>query len=162
MAASTFFARTEELKDRVGSGVMHFETVVNQLYAYNMEVGGWDNLLGYLGQRSLHPLHGGMVGALGYSLSEMADHLWSDCADLLLLPDGLFSAFVSGAEELCAAYSLNAPVEWGNLRLSGHPSVEDNSVVVYDRPPIAPRLSRAELDAQDLAWDRPEQGPVKL
>lgn len=158
----TFLARTEELKGRVGDGVMHFDVSVEQLYAIPQEAGYWENFLGKHGFKTLHPRHGGMIGALGYSLHEMADHFLEDCADRLMLPDGLFTAFVSGSEDLCAAYSLNAPVEWGNLRLSGHPTVADNSVTVYDRPPICPPLSREELDAQDLAWDRPEQGEVEI
>jgi hypothetical protein len=154
--ASTFFARTEALKERVGTGLMSFTVSADQVYAYNIEAGGWENFLGKYGPRSLEPRHGGELHALELSLKALADHLWEDCADRLLLPDGLFEAFVSGAEELCAAYSLNAPVEWGNLRLSGHPVVEDNGATVYDRPPISPRLSRAELDAQDAASDRPD------
>ena len=40
---------------------------------------------------------------------------------------------------------VQAPWEFGDLRASGHPSVEHNGEVIHDRAPHTERLTEAEL-----------------
>ena len=46
-----------------------------------------------------------------------------------------------------------APVELGDLKSSGHPTVESDGHVVYDRPPRQHRLTEQELKAKGQAID---------
>lgn len=66
-------------------------------------------------------------------------------ADGLLEEHGLEDAATDIAEDGARMVLENAPVEFGDLRESGHPTVEVDGAVVYDRPPVAPRLSEADL-----------------
>lgn len=47
----------------------------------------------------------------------------------------------------------HAPVEFGDLRESGHPTVTDEGHTTYDRPPLVPRLSEAELREKNQLRD---------
>lgn len=69
-------------------------------------------------------------------------------ADGLLKPDGLVSAATRIAEDGAKMVREHAPVEFDNLRRSGHPTVVDDGTTVYDRPPEVPRLSEDELKAE--------------
>lgn len=62
------------------------------------------------------------------------------------------------AEDLAREVSVKAPVEWGDLRGSGHPTVDDNGETVYDRAPAVHRLSEEELRAKHRRGDLP--GPL--
>ena len=59
----------------------------------------------------------------------------------VLTPHGsmLRLGMVDIAEEMSRYVMENAPKDTGQLSLSGNPWVKDNGVVIYDRPPLAPR-----------------------
>lgn len=44
-----------------------------------------------------------------------------------------------------------APIELGDLRASGHPTVESDGHVIYDRPPRQHRLTEDELKVKGEA-----------
>lgn len=54
-------------------------------------------------------------------------------------------------EHLSDQVEVTAPVEWNDLRKSGHPKVTLGERVTYDRPPKAARLTDAELKAKSRA-----------
>ena len=57
----------------------------------------------------------------------------------------LRDAMVENMEDLSMEVYQRAPWEFGDLRASGHPIVEEDGTVVYDRQPLAKRLTEAEL-----------------
>lgn len=65
-----------------------------------------------------------------------------------VLDEGPVSAMVEAMEDLSGQVERTAPVEFENLRESGHPMVVDGGRTVYDRPPKQRRLTQEELDAQ--------------
>lgn len=69
---------------------------------------------------------------------------------------GLTEAAVNVAEDLSATAADRTPVEFGDLRNSGHPTVTDDGAIVYDRPPAVPRLSEAELRAKHKSSQLPD------
>lgn len=77
-----------------------------------------------------------------------ADHAMRLLAEGLLKPDGLLTAARQIAEDGATMVDVHAPVEFDNLRKSGHPTVTDDGATVYDRPPIVGRLSEEELRAE--------------
>lgn len=136
---STFYDRIDELREKVGTGPLVGTVEVDQIYAYNQEVGGWINFLGYRGPHTLAPRHGGEVGFLANALSSQRDEFLRKLADGVLGEDGITNAMIDCAEDISAYVAINAPVETTDLRRSGHPWVTDDGAVVYDRPPLAPR-----------------------
>mgnify|MGYP003624032472 CR=1 FL=1 len=59
----------------------------------------------------------------------------------------LKEAMIENVEDLSKEVYNRAPWEFGDLRASGHPIVEEDGHVVYDRPPMCRRLTEDELDA---------------
>lgn len=57
----------------------------------------------------------------------------------------LRDAMVANVEDLSHQVMLKAPWEYMDLRNSGHPQVEQDGKLVYDRPPLVRRLSDEEL-----------------
>ena len=142
---STFGERIDALKERVGTGDLVGKVTVDQVYAWNQEYGGWLNFMGRYGPKDLHPRHGGEIHFLENSLRDNGSDYLQKLADHLLEERGLYDAMVDDVEHLSAQVAIRAPVETGALRLSGHPTVSDDGAPVYDRAPIVPRLSEAEL-----------------
>lgn len=128
--ASTFFERIDHLSREVGTGHITARCEVNQPYAQNQHQSVWFK----------HP-HGGRAFYLGGPLLENAYGLLSSIARGAITPGGslLSMRMIEVAEWMARAVLENAPVETGQLRLSGHPSVESHGSIVYDRPPVAPR-----------------------
>lgn len=54
-------------------------------------------------------------------------------------------AMIDNAEDLSLEVYHRAPWEFGDLRASGSPWVEEDGTRVYDRKPLCPRLSPDEL-----------------
>lgn len=54
-------------------------------------------------------------------------------------------AMTENMEDLSLEVYDRAPWEFGDLRASGHPTVEVDGEVVYDRPPLVKRLSEVDL-----------------
>lgn len=74
-------------------------------------------------------------------------------ADGLLKPHGLQDAGIHIAEKGVTMVEEHAPVEFGDLRKSGHPKVTKDGATIYDRPPVVGRLSEAELKAKHRTTD---------
>ena len=70
-----------------------------------------------------------------------------------VLKDGGKGAFIDAAENLAeeGGVATRAPVEFGDLRASGHPTVTSDGEVIYDRPPRQHRQTTDELKAKDKA-----------
>lgn len=137
----------DALSERVGFGLLEGKVMVNQVYAAAMERGSW--VEGPLAGHANHPLHGGEQHYLEHSMTDNAPVLLANLAEHALEQDGLYAAMVDDMELVAAEVGIRAPVEFGNLRDSGHPQVIDNGAVVYDRPPASPRLSTDEIAAQN-------------
>lgn len=136
--AGTFIPRTDALLAQVGDGPLEMHLHVDQVYArYQHE-----------GLEFAHP-RGGMAKYLEVPFFAHAGGHLSALADGTL--DNLRGAAVRVAEAMDDDMHDNAPVEFDQLRRSGHPTVTDNGAVVYDRPPDVPRLSEAALRAKSRA-----------
>ena len=59
--------------------------------------------------------------------------------------NGIVEAMTENMEDLSKEVYDRAPWEFGDLRASGHPIVEKDGEVVYDRAPMVHRLSKEEL-----------------
>jgi hypothetical protein len=70
-----------------------------------------------------------------------------DVAHGVIGPKGITirAAMVAAAEDLSMEVYLRAPWEFGDLRASGHPWVEEDGIRVYDRKPNCERLAPEEL-----------------
>lgn len=124
-----FGERIDSLIRSVGVGKITAKCEVNQPYAQNQH----QNL-------SFHH-NDGRSHYLGGPLLENAYDLFAEIARGVITPFGstLDQRMVNVAEQMARFVLENAPKDTGQLSLSGHPSVIDNGMVIYDRPPIAPR-----------------------
>lgn len=128
--ADTFNRKIDGLIRDVGVGTITARCEVDQPYAQNQHQSVWFK----------HP-HGGRSLYLGGPLLENALVLVESISRSVLEPGGslLRMRMIEIAETLARYVLENAPKETGQLSLSGHPSVTDDGVIIYDRPPIAPR-----------------------
>jgi hypothetical protein len=94
-----------------------------------------------------HP-RGGQALYLQAPLMEHASTYMQHLADGIL-DDGGKRAMIENTEDLAedGGVATRAPILYANLRASGHPSVSDNGVSIYDRPPRQHRLTEEELKA---------------
>lgn len=109
---------------------------VNQVYAHYQEV-----------HPEFHHPDGGQAFYLRDSLFiYMADY-YRRLAERAIDRDGshLRDAMIENVESISTEVYKRAPWEFGDLRASGHPSVEEDGSVVYDRPALCRRLSEEEL-----------------
>lgn len=120
-----------QVPDRVTSRVE-----VDQVYAKYQELR--DDLK--------HP-RGGKAHALRDAVMTQAEKLMQNAADHLITEDGsdIYAGAKGNAEQIARSYVENAPIEFGDLRGSAHPQVLEDGVVTYDRPPVVPRLTQAQL-----------------
>lgn len=133
----TFDDRMAELEKMVGQGKITAQVEVAQLYAQYQHEG-----------IDLHHPRGGQAKYLEKPWLDNADHAMQTFADHLLKPDGLTEAARQIALDGVTMVGDHAPVEFDNLRRSGHASVIDNGATVFDEPPEVARLSEAELKAE--------------
>lgn len=56
---------------------------------------------------------------------------------------------IDNMEDLSLEVYHRAPWEFGDLRASGHPTVTEDGVVVYDRAPLCPRLNEEDLKIKE-------------
>lgn len=144
--AGTFDERTRLLGDIVGGGRLTGRVVVDQVYAQPIHEGVWAT--GPLAGHANHPRHGGEQQFLTRPLVEGHPGYLQRLADRALRPGGLHDGMRDSMEDLAGEVARRAPIEFGDLRGSGHPIVTDEGATVYDRPPVVPRLSREELAAK--------------
>lgn len=116
----------------------------DQVYAFNQHEGRWLNFMGRFGPKAMErghpkfveqPLLGGSEGFM----RTVADHL---------LEDGPIAGMIEDVETLADEASAEAPIEFGDLKASAHPTVTADGAIVYDRPPLVPRLSEGQLKAK--------------
>jgi hypothetical protein len=143
-----FAAKMDELAERVGSGKLIGDVVVDQIYAkYQHE------------SLDLRHPRGGQAKYLSQPLLDNRDDYLRRIARTVL-DDGGVEGMRSSMEDLAGegGVSSRAPVLWGDLRRSGAPSVTSDGTEVYARPPHARRLSEQEL--RDKASRIPLPGPL--
>ena len=133
-----FAARISELRARVGRGPLVGTVVVDQVYAKFQHE---DLTL-------KHP-RGGQARYLGQPLLDNRNDYLERIAKTML-EDGGVDGMRSAVEDLAGEGGVmtHAPVLWGDLRRSGHPMVTSDGHPVYDRAPLARRLSEEELAAK--------------
>lgn len=138
--SGTFSERIAELRHLVGDGQRLQGTVtVDQRYAkYQHE------------HAELHHPRGGRAFYLREPLFDGYRDYLADYARTVLA-DGGQPAMRRSMEHLSNQVELTAPVEWNDLRKSGHPQVTVGERTVYDRPPKAARLTAEELKAKSRA-----------
>jgi hypothetical protein len=132
---STFAERIDQLKEMVGSGDLTGKVEVSQVYAkYQHE-----------GLDFAHP----RGGEAQYLRRPLFDHYRSYLQKVAdgILDDGGKRAMADCMERLAEedGVATRAPLEWGDLRDSGHPSVTSDGATTYDRPPRQHRLTEEEL-----------------
>lgn len=139
--AGTFTERIEELRRMTGApDPLTGTLIVDQLYAH------------YQHERLdlKHP-RGGMAKFLQRPLMARYPGYLDDYARTVLT-DGGQAAMRRSMDDLSDQVKVLAPVEFGDLRRSGHPHVTQRGTL-YDRPPEVPRLSEAALRAKSrLLW----------
>lgn len=141
--SGTFTERMAALRELTGSGEgdLRGSVEVNQRYAkYQHERLELRHPRGGGARYLMHPLMDGYARWLHQYASSV-------------LTDGGERAMILAMERLAEEEGVDrhAPVELGDLRASGHPSVRSGSRVVYDRPPRMHRLSPEELKAKSRA-----------
>lgn len=135
--AESFDAALAELGRRVGYGNVVGTVEVDQVYARYQHEG-----------LDFHHPRGGQAKYLEQPLySEVPGYLGDIAARLL--PDGdVVQAMADSMEDLSGQVFDKAPVEFYDLRASGHPVVRQGGAVKYDRPPMQARLTDAQLRAK--------------
>lgn len=134
------------LSDAVGHGDLVGSVEVNQVYASPIDLGYW--FTGPLAGHTNHPRHGGQQHFLEDAFYDNAGEYADKLASQALEQGGLVDAMVDNVEHASGQVNATAPIEFGDLRRSGHPFVDDDGVRVYDRAPAVERLSRAQLEAK--------------
>lgn len=132
--SSTFLARMDLLEKIVGKRTLSGKVIVDQVYAQYQHEG--------LDLR--HP-RGGQAKYLEEPLFTERGAAMRRLARDPFKPLGLTQAMISNMEHLAGKVFELAPVEFGDLKGSGHPIVTDDGARVYDRPAVVHRLSKAEL-----------------
>lgn len=134
-----FFERMEHLIGTVGIGSLSSECEADQIYARYQE----------LGADFRHP-GGGQAFAMRDSVFGNETQIMETFAETLLTEDGsdIKRGAERNAEKIAASYFEKAPIEFGDLKGSAHPTVVDDGAVIYDRPPAVHRLSEDELRAK--------------
>lgn len=129
-----FGARVDELIKQVGTGNLEGKVTVDQVYAqYQHE------------DLSLRHPGGGQAKYLEKPL--MQDHpKYLQRIASEVLDRGPEPAMERAMEDLSQSVYDLAPIEFGDLKASGHPTVDDDGRTVYDRPPMMRRLTEEEID----------------
>lgn len=134
--ADTFELRMQMLIDESGPGDLTGHVVVDQVYAHYQHEG-----------LNLHHPRGGEALYLQRPLYDDRFVMLEQIARSVI-PDGGKQGVEQAMEHLSDQVEITAPVEWGDLRRSGHPFVDEDGVIIYDRPPKARRLTEEELKAK--------------
>jgi hypothetical protein len=140
----SFSEGIDALQELVGKGHLVGTVEFDQVYAVNQHEGDWVNFMGRYGPKAME--HGRpkfleqplLEGATGF-MQTVADHT---------LHDGPAAGMIEDVEKLADESSAEAPVEFGDLKGSAHPVVTSDGSVIYDRPPLIPRLSEGQLAAK--------------
>jgi hypothetical protein len=137
---SDFKERLDELRERTEAPeALHGQVEVDQVYAHYQHE-----------HVEFHHPRGGQAKYLEAPLLAGYKDYLEDYARTVL-DDGGQEAMKRSMEHLSDQVELLAPVEWSDLRRSGHPSVTQGAKIIYDRPPKQARLTEAELKAKSRA-----------
>ncbi len=148
MGSETFDKRMDELAERVGAGTVRGSVVVDQAYAqYQHE-----------GLDLKHP-RGGQAKYLEQPFYAEHQGYLRDIA-ARVLEDGPVQPMADSMEDLAGQVFDHAPIEFLDLRASGHPTVSRAGVTEYDRPPIQPRLTEQQLREKSRLRNLPSFGGV--
>lgn len=125
----TFDERIAHLDREVGVGTIVAKCEVDQPYAQIQH------------QNVNYRHNDGRAFYLGGPLFESSLSLVQGLSSRAITPTGsdIRAGMIDVAEWMAEQVFLNAPKDTGRLSESGHPTVRDNGLVIYDRPPIAPR-----------------------
>jgi hypothetical protein len=135
MADGTFFAETDALQERVGTGLLDGSVTVDQVYA----------LYQHEGADFEHP-RGGEAFYLRVPLEERTPEMLAAFRAMIEADASAADVMAANMESLADTTPVRAPVEFNVLRQSASPKVEDDGIEVFHRPPKMPRLTQAELD----------------
>ena len=94
---------------------------------------------------------GGQAKYLEQPLYDRINNYMQRLADSVAVGHDLDAAMTDNMEDLSGQVEKLAPIEFGPLHWSGHPIVTSAGETVYDRAPITPRLTEAELLAESRA-----------
>lgn len=137
MGQGTFGDGIDRLRDSVGGGKLVGTVEVNQVYAHYQ----------HAHPEFAHPdggkafyLRDPLFAGAGDYLEQLATSAWDESGH-----SELNEAMIANMEDLSLQVFVEAPVEFNDLRRSGHPVVTDDGAVVYDRAPEVGRLSKDDL-----------------
>ena len=146
--AGDFVARITDLMDAVGSGNLEGRVEFDQVYAHYQ----------HEGLDFKHP-QGGEAEYLRKPALANVNSSMRKIAERAITAEGsdIEGAMIDVTEDLAKEASRRAPIEFGPLRGSDHPTVLSDGEVIYDRPPETPRLSEEE---PKRLHQHPSQGSV--
>jgi hypothetical protein len=147
--AGNFGERIDAFLEEFGDGPLEIKNHVDQVYAQNQE----------LTEHFEHP-RGGQAHYLRDALFDNAERFMGHIAQEVITPEGsrIHHAAEHVANELVRETSLRTPVEFGDLKRSGHATVTSDGAVVYDKPPEVPRLTEEQLKRKHLPEERRKMG----
>lgn len=136
----TFGAGIDHLIDAVGTGPLNGHIEVDQRYAHDQHE-GYD----------YHHPDGGQAGYLTIPFFGRNTKHMQQLADGAITREGsdLEDTMADIMEDMSGQVYELAPWEFADLRASGHPFVESDGHIIYDRPPNVHRLSADELKAKN-------------
>ncbi len=135
--SGTFTGRMDLLREQTGRGeLLRGSVTVDQVYAHAQH----EHL-------EYHHPRGGSARYLSIPLFERYRRYLRTIADGVL-DDGGKRGMADAMEDLSDSLMVHAPVEFWDLRRSGHPVVELGGRTIYDRSPVVHRLTDAELRAK--------------
>jgi hypothetical protein len=142
----TIYDGLAELRERTGApDKLRGECEVDQAYAHAQHE--------HLDWR--HPRGGGANYLRGPLMDRYRSYLMAIAATWT--DDGGRRQMELAMEHLSDQVEITAPVEFWDLRRSGHPVVRLGGRVIYDRPPKQRRLTRNELRAKARLRPMPPQ-----
>lgn len=140
--ASTFFDRIAELRRRIPDKSVKATVKVDQIYAHYQ----------HEGLDFEHPA-GGQAKYLEQPWMGHATDFQRRFAKDLLSPEGVESAARGIALDGVTMVYEHAPLEFGDLKASGHATVEVDGVVKFDQPPAVGRLGKEDLKEKSKLHD---------
>ena len=141
MTAGTFSERIAQLREQVGVLTTGFVNV-DQVYAHYQDSG-----VGPHGKPAAafdHP-DGGEAGYLSDTMTDYGPQWAQAVADSISEETPMADVFIDAVQDIGLEVEALAPLEFGNLRESSERQVEHDGEVVFDSPPLIPRLSDEEL-----------------
>lgn len=128
-----FGDRIDELQQSVGNGALLGKLVVDQVYA---QIQHEDLTLKHQPGRKARYLAEPLFDRNNEHMNRLAD---------AVLGGDLPGAMAGCMEDLSDQVEQVAPIDFDDLPRSSHPTVVDDNALVYNRPPIVPRLTEEQL-----------------